>query len=111
MAEASGSGRLPAGLILLHTLVGHTGRVNSVCWSPDGKGMAYGCSDGTVAVWNLSVVELLGRLEGSIDAWGNALSVVWSPDGKWLAFGSNDGTVRVWDPTTGKLLNTLEGHT
>ncbi|MBN1428381.1 MAG: hypothetical protein JXB07_08350 [Anaerolineae bacterium] len=38
---------------LLHTFLGHTGRVFSLAWSPDGHMLASGSADGTVIVWDV----------------------------------------------------------
>lgn len=39
---------------LLHLFLGHTGRVLSLAWSPDGGMLASGSADGTVIVWDVS---------------------------------------------------------
>src|SRR5262249_20850030 len=73
------------------TLKGHTGKVHSVSWSPDGKRLATGSADGTVKVWDASGGRELLAYKGKVT------SVSWSPDGKQLASGSWDGTVKVWE--------------
>jgi len=40
-------------------LSGHSGAVNSVAYSPDGKRLASASTDGTVQVFTLDVYELL----------------------------------------------------
>lgn len=38
--------------------------VLSAAYSPDGRRLAAGCMDGTVAVWDLATSKLLGKCEG-----------------------------------------------
>jgi WD40 repeat protein len=66
--------------------------VESVCFSPDGKRLAWGGSDGTVKVWE-SATGKTHTLRGHLN-WVH--SVVFSPDGKSIASGSQDGTIKIW---------------
>jgi WD40 repeat protein len=90
------------------TLTGHTGRVVSVAWSPDGKRLATGSEDQTAKVWDAVSGQGVLTLKGHIEA---VTSVAWSPDGKRLATGSLDQTAKVWDAASGHELLTLKGHT
>ncbi len=88
-------------------LDGHTDRVGSVAWSPDGGRLASGSDDTTVRIWDpVSGVELL-RLEGHTR---RVRTVAWSPDGRYLVSGGSDGDIRIWDPDSGAQLELLSGN-
>lgn len=78
---------------LLETLVGHTGNVYTVVYSPDGSTIASGSWDGTVCLWDSQTSELLETLRGHTR---NVASAAFSPDG---------GTVLLWDLTKIQLQN------
>jgi WD40 repeat protein len=82
--------------------------VFSVAFSPDGKLLATGDSDGEVRLWQVKDGKQLFTLKGHT-SW--VWSVVWSPDGQTLASGSEDQTVRLWDVATGQCLKVFHGHT
>lgn len=90
------------------TLEGHTNRVRSLAFSPDGKTLASGSHDRTVKLWNVETGKALITLHGHTD---RVRSVAFSPNGKWLASCSEDETGRLWQVETGQLLNILQGHT
>ena len=92
---------------LLKTLTGHTNRVQSVCFSPNGKTIASGSNDDTIRLWDAITGKLLKSFIGHE---GSVVSVCFSPNGKTIASGSGDKTVRLWDATTGKLLKSFIGH-
>jgi WD40 repeat protein len=80
----------------------------AVAFSPDGKTLAAGYSDGAVELWSVAT----GRLERSMrghEGW--VQSVTFSPDGQTLASTGRDATIRVWDVASGKQKNILRGHT
>jgi WD40 repeat protein len=86
------------------TLQGHTSRIWSVVFSPDGNILASGSSDQTVKLWNLTTGECCQTLEGHTNlVW----SVAFSPDGQILASGSQDEAIKLWEVKTGKCLKTL----
>jgi WD40 repeat protein len=109
------------------TLKGHTGRVQSVTFSADGKRLASGGYaterrplpgeaytaqhtplPAEVRVWDATTGKEVLTLKGHT---GNVLSVAFSPDGKRLASAGDDGMVKVWDTATGQAALTLTGHT
>ena len=62
----------------LLTLKGHTDRVTSVAYSPDGKRLASGSGDKTVKVWDLQTGQELLTFKGHT---GGVWTVAFSPDG------------------------------
>jgi WD40 repeat protein len=85
---------------------GHTGWVNSISLSRDGKTAASG-GDTTVRLWDVESGKMLHCLMGHKDT---VKSVALSPDGRRVVSASMDGTVRLWDAETGKELRRFEGH-
>ena len=79
----------------------------SVAFSPDGKLLAMGDTNGEINLWQLPETQLLIRIKGHASL---VFSVVFSPDSRMLASGSADGTVKLWDCSTGQCLKVLQGH-
>ena len=77
---------------LLETFTGHTYRVISVVFSPDGEMIASGSRDKTIGLWNLDGT-LIHKLETHTDAIN---SIAFSPNGNTLASASDDKTIILW---------------
>jgi WD40 repeat protein len=84
----------------LQSLEVHSGFVNAVTFSPDGKLLASASDDNTIKLWEPVTGASRHTLEGHSD-W--VMAVAFSPDGKLLTSASHDMTVRLWDPMTRAL--------
>jgi WD40 repeat protein/Leucine-rich repeat (LRR) protein len=94
---------------LLRTLTGHTGRVYSVAFSPDGKFLAganwlWTGEKRTIKIWDLTTGEVTATLGGHT---GNIWSVAFTPDGKSVLTSAADG-LKMWNPKTGEAVRTLD---
>ncbi|MBZ5654311.1 MAG: TIR domain-containing protein [Acidobacteriia bacterium] len=89
------------------TLRGHSGGVNGVAFSPDGKRLATASDDQTAKVWDAESGKELLTLRGHSRP---VCGVAFRPDGKRLATACGDQTAKVWDAESGKELLTLRSH-
>ncbi|WP_396446937.1 protein kinase [Actinomadura sp.] len=91
----------------LHTLQVGGMSVGSLAFTPDGRRLLTGASDGRVRIWDVMSGECVGVLGGHRSE-VRALAV--SPDGRLAASGDEDGVVRVWDLAKGRRRHVLKGH-
>ena len=85
----------------------HLAPVWAVAFSPDGRDILTGSTDGTAKVWDAVSGEELFPLSGHSDC---ICSVSFSPDGRRILTSSEDTTARIWDAATGKELLLLNDH-
>ncbi len=86
-----------AGTRLLHEFTGHTGRVYTLDFHPDGTLLASGDTDGQVRLWDPVVGTPAGTLERCTGAVYQVL--FGGEDGNLLAACDSDGAVRMWTVT------------
>lgn len=100
-------------LTILGPMSGHSGYINDIAVSPDGKTIASASDDGTVALWDVErqypLVQYSALLDNPFAFIDNGISL--SPDGKILATGTTDNTIILWDAGALKPVGTpLEIH-
>ena len=86
---------------LYRLFLGHETGELCVAFSPDGKLLASGDTDGVVRIWDVNINIELDTLKGHSS---EVTSVTFSPDGKTLATASSIDGVRLWDVNTTRLL-------
>jgi WD40 repeat protein len=91
------------------SLAGHTDRVHSMAFSPDGHTLLSGSYDGTARLWDVATHRQIGVPLNGHDR--EVYSVAFSPNGKVVATGADDGMVRLWDVATHRQIGVpLNGH-
>ncbi|KAF2148087.1 hypothetical protein K461DRAFT_206629, partial [Myriangium duriaei CBS 260.36] len=84
----------------------HSGCINAVCFSPDGRYVASASEDRIVKVWEIEHRREVRNLSGHMHG---VNTVCFSPDGELIASGSEDNSVKIWT-TQGTAVKTLKGH-
>jgi WD40 repeat protein len=78
----------------LQILRGHTGGVNAIAISPDGRTLATGSWDQTIRLWELPSCRPLKVLRGHV---GGITSLVFTAEGRNLVSGSRDHSIKFWN--------------
>jgi len=92
----------------LRTFSGHSRRIDSVAFSPDGSTALSGSWDDTLTtLWEVATGKELRTFTGHTNP---VSSVAFSPDGRTALSGSWDKKLKLWEVATGKDLRTFSGH-
>lgn len=90
-----------------HLLAPHTGIINSISFSPDGRTLAIGCEDGTAQLWDTSTGKHQQTFTRDWYRWG-VKNVFFMPDGHTLAVVGLD-ILDLWDIHTAQRKTSPSG--
>src|SRR5262249_54030535 len=84
-----------------------TASLYCVAWSPDGRRLVGGRSDGTLGVCDAQTGQEVFALKGHAQA---VLGVAYSPDGRRIVSASSDGALPAWDAELGQEVRSPAGR-
>lgn len=90
---------------LERTLQGHEGQVQNIRFSPNGKLLAGGGSDGQIILWDVATGKILRKMKGHAKT---VYEVTFNKDGSLLASAGEEGTACVWEVATGKNIGCFQ---
>jgi WD40 repeat protein len=92
---------------------GHSAKVHSAVFSPEGGRVLTASDDRTARVWDAATGKQLVLLQGhesGVGAYEQGLILaVFSPDGRRIVTGDHQGTARLWDAESGEQLVVWKG--
>lgn len=94
------AGDSPAPRAEMVSLLPHSGSVNAVALSPEGRLLATGAEDFSIKLWDPATGQMLHTFPAQ---GGPVFDLTFSPDGRWLASASFDGFIQVWHVDTRAL--------
>ena len=82
---------------------GHTQKIHSIVWSPDGNFLGTASDDLTVRLWDINTGKCLQIFNEHTE---RIYSLIWSQNSQTIISKSEDETIKLWDIYTGKCLHT-----
>jgi WD40 repeat protein len=92
---------------LVANLKGHTGGINCLAWTADGKTLISGSDDHSIRTWNATTWLQTAVWTGHT---GTVYGIAISPNGRILASASYDNTARLWNLENGQPIGSPLQH-
>jgi WD40 repeat protein/serine/threonine protein kinase len=89
-------------------LVGDSGKIYALAFSPDGQRLVSGSSDRLLRIWDVQGKSLMATLASHSS---EIYAVAFTNDGSRLVSAGRDRTIRVWDTERWEEITQLHGHT
>ena len=86
----------------------HSGSVDALAVTADGRWAVSGSEDWTLRLWDLEKNQVVRTFEGHA---GIIHTVAITPDGRLALSGSEDRTIRLWDLESGQMRRSFKNHT
>jgi WD40 repeat protein len=86
---------------------GHSGTINSIATSSDGKSIFTGSADATIRTWDARTGS---QRQAISEPGGPVRALAVNGEGTRLVTGSDDDLARIWDTGTGRQILTMKGH-
>lgn len=86
------------------TLLGHSGNINCLSFSPDGKTLMSGASDEKIFFWDVEA----GKKIQSVNSYSNTTSAKYSKDGKYIVLTGLEYGCLLYDVASAKYTTILE---
>lgn len=95
---------------LVHELIGHDERVDSLSFSHDSRYLLTGSDDTTMILWDVATATLVRRIEGN---YGRVWDVAFSPDDQYILSNSQADDPIVWEtfpPTLDEIIEWVKDN-
>jgi WD40 repeat protein len=94
-------------LVEVGQLRGHTGAIDGLAVSSDGRHLLSGSTDHSMILWDCESAQPIRRFRHPT---GEVMAVACSPDGRRALSGCEDRMIRLWDLQSGETIRELAGH-
>jgi len=101
---------------VIRELKGHTDKISSIAWSPNGKLLASSGKDERIIIWDVQQGKIYRTLSanggfGLLTGYGGwVTSLSWNRDGRQIVGGLFSSVIKIWDIQNRKIIRVLRDH-